>query len=84
MRRSLGDSDSFTDLLEVLLRIAEGVEAIARIKEDKKTGKWRGDPATKKQKAFMTKYHIPFYDSITKGQASDLIDGYRANQKKEG
>ena len=72
------------DLLEVLLRIAEGVEAIARIPEETKPGKWREDPASKKQKAFMSVHHIPFDSSLTKGQASDLIDGYRANQKKRG
>ena len=72
------------DLLSVLLRIAEGVEAITRIPEETKPEKWRGDPASKKQKTFMSIHNIPFKKSITKGQASDLIDGYRANQKKGG
>ena len=72
------------DLLAVLLRIAEGVEAIAGAKSETKSESWRDDPVSDKQKAFMSVHHIPFNRSITKGQASDLIDGYRANQKKGG
>ena len=84
MIRSPGDSEAFTDLLEVLPQIAEGVETIARKTEETKPGKWRGDLASKKQKAFMSMHQIPFNSSITKGQSSDLIDGYHANQKKRG
>ncbi len=76
--------EAFTDLIEVLLRIAAGIEAIARMPVETKPGKWRGDPASKNQKAFMSMHQIPFNSSVTKGQASDLIDGYRANQKKGG
>ena len=84
MIRSPEYSELFTDLLEILLRIAEGVEAIAGARCETKSESWRDDPASEKQNTFMSVHQIPFNRSTPKGQASDLIDGYRANQKKGG
>ena len=78
------DSESFTDLLDILLRIAAGIEAIAEAKGETKPDIWRVDPATKKQKEFMSKHGIPFEESISKDQASILMDIQLANQKQGG
>ena len=84
MIRPPEESEAFTDLMEVLLRIAAGVEKIVEVMLRESPDNWRGHPATERQKAFMSKHRIPFSEPLTKGQASDLIDGYRANQTKRG
>jgi hypothetical protein len=43
---------------------------------------WKEDPATIKQKAFMTSHSIPFTEPISKGKASEKIDRYIEAQKK--
>ena len=48
--------------------------------EDSET--WKTDPATDKQKAFMTSHSIPFKEPISKGEASEKIDRYIEAQKK--
>ena len=71
------------DLLEVLLRIAVGVEKIAENMGPKRDpDAWKQDPATDKQKAFMTEKAIPFTEGITKGEASEKIDRYIQAKKK--
>ena len=70
------------ELLEVLIRIAEGIESFHREKAEFKTGSWKNDSATEKQKAFMTKYSIPFSPDISKGKASEKIDRYLGAKKK--
>ncbi len=43
---------------------------------------WRGDPISDKQRAFMSREGLAFNEGMTKGQASDLIDGYFRNKKR--
>ena len=71
------------DLLEVLIRIAVAVETLSSPSVSKpKTDTWRDDTASDKQRALMAKHGIPFTEPITKGQASDLINGYFNNKKR--
>ena len=70
------------ELLEVLIRIAEGIESLHGEKTKSKTGSWKNDSATEKQKGFMTKYSIPFNPDISKGKASEKIDRYLEAKKK--
>ena len=42
---------------------------------------WRDDPATDKQKNALDKHEIQYKPSITKGEASDLLDTYFASKK---
>ena len=72
------NNEQFLELIEVLIRIAEALEDTApRVKDA-----WRNDPATDKQKSFMAPHRIPFSEPMTKGQASDLIDGHFKNKNR--
>ena len=71
------------NLLEVLLRIAVGVETIAgNMGPKREPDAWKGDPVTDKQKSFMTEKLIPFKEGISKGEASEKIDHYIQAKKK--
>lgn len=46
----------------------------SKSKDDLKTGEWRKDPATDKQKELLDKYKLAYSRAISKGEASDLIE----------
>jgi hypothetical protein len=67
-------------LVSELAPAKKGKKTAAK-KTPKEKKDWRQEPATEKQIAYLESFGVPAQASLTKGQASDLIDHY-ANDPK--
>ena len=78
----MNNEDFRLDVIEILLEIRDDIKRIADNRGTSRTSpppqndSWRDEPASEKQLSLMSKQRIPFTEPITKGKASDLIDGY--------
>ena len=70
------DQEALRDhLLAMIERAQQGLRLLNR-------GDWKQEPATDRQKAFMTEKSVPFKEGISKGAASEKIDRYIQAKKK--
>ncbi len=56
---------------------------LIRSDKENKNEPWRSEPATQKQKELLDKYSVSYNDSLSKGEASDLIEKHKYTKVTE-